>query len=552
MSIECCIKIIAILCAFVYIGVCVIKSFYWLQLNEYVIKSIITNVIFDFRKKWFVYLLTMFVGGLLFFVDIILLDIMTLIVLFLYIIVDIYVHRNVFRKIKYTKRMLRLIMFSMLLSCVVLFFVAMLNFRVCVLFCACIIFVSYIIVILSFILLSPIEKSIARYYLNKAKKKIRNFKALKVVGITGSFGKTTVKEILNSILNEEFNVLATPKNFNTPLGLAITINNMLDSAHEVLICEMGAKKLGEIKELCDFVKPHLGVVTAVGRQHLNTFGSIDNVYLTKKELPDSVRDFCVFNLMNSYTAKMKNVYVDKVAGVFLLHSGRGIGAKRALKCYYILFAGRCVSQKFYEYIKINNCYAKSIVCGENGSVFVLCYNGCTLGRVSLNLLGEHNVVNCLLAVSIALRLGMGFGNILNGINNVGSVKARLEKIKLSNGCIVINNGYNSNIDSATSTLSVLKYFDKKHKVVVTPGLIDTDNDYQYNVRFGEIVAEYATSVIIVKEKNRKALLSGLNNMNFDAGSVLCVAEMTQAMEIIDKSGEDYVYVIENDLPENYR
>ena len=116
----------------------------------------------------------------------------------------------------------------------------------------------------------PIEKAVIKYYKNNAIKKLKSMTNLKVIGITGSYGKTSSKNILNDVLNIKYNVLPSPKNFNTPSGLMITINNYLDKFNDVFIAEMGAFKKGEIKELCDFAQSTNGILTKVGEAHLES------------------------------------------------------------------------------------------------------------------------------------------------------------------------------------------------------------------------------------------------------------------------------------------
>ena len=134
----------------------------------------------------------------------------------------------------------------------------------------------------------PLEAAIARWYYNDAKRILRSMPDLKIIGVTGSFGKTSTKHYLYRILSERYNVLMTPGNFNTTLGVIRTVRERLKPHHQIFIVEMGAKQVGDIKEICDLVHPTIGVVTAVGEMHLETFGSVENVLRTKFELIDSL------------------------------------------------------------------------------------------------------------------------------------------------------------------------------------------------------------------------------------------------------------------------
>ena len=146
-----------------------------------------------------------------------------------------------------------------------------------------------ILCFISLFALKPVEKAVARHYINDAKRILASVYGIKVIGITGSFGKTSTKYILSRILSEKYNVLHTPESFNTPMGVVRTIREKMKADTEIFVCEMGAKNVGDIKEICDIVHPDLGLITSVGAQHLETFKSIDNVFKTKFELYDAVK-----------------------------------------------------------------------------------------------------------------------------------------------------------------------------------------------------------------------------------------------------------------------
>ncbi|NLZ45250.1 MAG: UDP-N-acetylmuramoyl-tripeptide--D-alanyl-D-alanine ligase, partial [Clostridiales bacterium] len=136
----------------------------------------------------------------------------------------------------------------------------------------------------------PIELSINRHYINDAKRILKSNKNLNIIGVTGSFGKTSVKFYLNTLLRAKYNVLATPESYNTPLGIVRTVREKLKATHQIFICEMGARNVGDIKEICDIVHPNHGVITSIGEQHLETFKTLDNITNTKFELADSLSD----------------------------------------------------------------------------------------------------------------------------------------------------------------------------------------------------------------------------------------------------------------------
>lgn len=149
-------------------------------------------------------------------------------------------------------------------------------------------YLTPILVPLANLINKPIEKAIQNWYINDARKKLASMPSLHKVGITGSYGKTSMKFYLSELLNSQYETLKTPESFNTPMGVTITVRRDLKPTHEYFICEMGARRVHEIKELCGIADPHDGIITSVGPQHLETFGSIKNVLNTKFELADAV------------------------------------------------------------------------------------------------------------------------------------------------------------------------------------------------------------------------------------------------------------------------
>ena len=190
--------------------------------------------------------------------------------------------------LKYTKRMTRLLVVYTIIVCIVSAVLSYVGFM----------FVPYIsfgligfipvmlplFVCMAYYITYPFERLISASYIKKAKKKLKEYKNLKVIGITGSYAKTSVKNILYVLLAEKYNVCASPSSYNTPLGLAKTILSKLDDEDEIFIAEMGAKQRYDIKELCEMVCPEIGVITGVGNQHLLTFGSPECIKQTKAEI----------------------------------------------------------------------------------------------------------------------------------------------------------------------------------------------------------------------------------------------------------------------------
>ena len=164
-----------------------------------------------------------------------------------------------------------------------------------------------VIVPLAHFICIPMENTFRLVYKKRAKKKLASMPNLIKIGITGSYGKTTTKHILNVMLSTKYSVCMSPHSFNTPMGLTKVINNYLETNHEILIAEMGARQVGDIAYLCNLIHPKHAIITGVGNQHLATFGTLDNIYKAKKELVDAIEDgYICFNAQNEGSLKMYN------------------------------------------------------------------------------------------------------------------------------------------------------------------------------------------------------------------------------------------------------
>ena len=302
-------------------------------------------------------------------------------------------------------------------------------------------FLPVLLIIAHFVML-PIESANNKRYINKAKKKINKYPNLIKIGITGSVGKTSTKFILNSLLAEKFDVCITPHSFNTPMGITKVVLDYLKPNHEVLITEMGAKQIGDIKFLCDIVNPTYGILTGVGSQHLATFGSLENIAKTKNELIESLpkdKGVAVFNGDNNASLPLYE---------------------------------KCQTEKFLTSQTDNTAFvhAENIKVTNKGISFKLC-----IGEESIicktKLLGQHNLQNILLCCALAHKLGLTMEQLKIGIAKIEPINHRLE-LKNENGLIILDDSFNSSVEGSKSALDVLKLFENGKKIVVTPGLIE--------------------------------------------------------------------------------
>ena len=369
----------------------------------------------------------------------------------------------------------------------------------------------------------PIEKAVTNWYINDAKRILKAHSALKVIGVTGSYGKTSTKFILNRILSEKFNVVATPQSFNTPMGVVRTVRTLLKPQTQVFICEMGAKKVGDIKEICDIAHPQYGIITSVGAQHLDTFKSEDNVFATKFELCDEV---------------LKNG-----GACFVNKASAGIAKREALIPHGCATFGLDANAEYY---------AEDISYSRNGSEFILCLKGEKI-KVSTKLLGLHNVNNIVAAAAIAHELGVTAAQIQFAVSALKATEHRLELKAWNNGSLLIDDAYNANPEGSLEAVRVLGSFDGMRKVIITPGLIELGSrEYECNRALGAEAARHCDEIIFVGKNRSKPLLEGALREGYDEARIHVVSSLAEAMSIYAPTADrNSVVLLENDLPDNY-
>ncbi len=434
------------------------------------------------------------------------------------------------KKLVYTARVKRMIITSIILLSLLLllgtFIPTMLLSSVFVVVLLLLVHFSEILVLSVNFINKPIENSINNYYINDAKKILAQHKNLTTIGVTGSYGKTSVKFILNRILNEAYNTTATPESFNTPMGIVRTVRQHMKPQTDVFIAEMGAKNIGDIKELCDLCHPKMGIITAVGPQHLETFGSIENVAKTKFELADEVfknTDGKIYVNFDSSSAKEYAKSLDNKEKI--------ISFGTDLEC---------------------DCKAENILSTPNGTAFKVIYKNYDF-PIACRLLGKHSITNILGAVAIALDLGVSEKKIRFAVSSLKPTEHRLEIKPFLNGSVLIDDAYNSNPEGCLEAVRVLGSFDSMKRIIVTPGLVELgDKEYEYNYALGEEATKHCDYIVLVGQKRAIPMRDAISKTNFASDKVLVVDDFKSAMQFLKSSTDNNTVVLfENDLPDNY-
>lgn len=442
------------------------------------------------------------------------------------ILISIKKRKNVEIKLplKYTFRIIRLCFTIFIINIIpfILFifnhsyYLLILNYSILLIF-------NFFIIYLSNIINIPIEKYVFNYYKNIAKKKLKDAHT-EVIGITGSYGKTSTKNILNTILNVKYNSITTPGSYNTLYGLIITINNKLNKFNEYFIAEMGAFRKGSIKKLCDLVEPKYGIITNIGKAHLETFGSIDNIKKGKFELIDSLPDDGVA-ILNMDDENQSN------------------------------YNSRSKCKKIWISIdKDSDVKASNIKVSTTGMIFDVYFKENNESHTfTTKLLGYSNIYNILSAIALGKHLGMTINELDIGVKQIKPIEHRLE-LKNINNITIIDDAYNSNPIGSKMALDVLKLFEGL-KVVVTPGMIELGNEQdKLNRDFGVYISKCTNIVILVGREQTKSIYDGLIDSKFKKENIYIIDNFNESLKIIEDLKNKYKKInvlLENDLPDIY-
>ena len=370
----------------------------------------------------------------------------------------------------------------------------------------------------------PVEKAISEFYFRDARRKLLSNPKLIRIGITGSYGKTSVKHIIGAILAEKYPTLITPASFNTPMGVSRAIRERLTPSHQVFVGEMGARHVGDIKEMCRLVKPTIGVLTSVGPQHLETFKTIERVAKTKYELIDALpADGHAYFCDDHGICRSMYDRTDKPKTLVSLTPGDA------------------------------DVWSENISVSAQGSAFELCVRGKGSIACHTRLLGEHNIVNILTAAAVANDLGLTLRQIANAVARLQPVKSRLELLTSPNSFTVINDAFNSNPVSSKAALQVLRQFPSR-RIIITPGMVELGaGEAEYNREFGREIASAADVAIIVGKKRAQPIIDGLREAGFPEQNIHRVDNLDASTVLLRSfvRKEDTV-LYENDLPDHYQ
>ncbi|MCX6722443.1 MAG: UDP-N-acetylmuramoyl-tripeptide--D-alanyl-D-alanine ligase [Candidatus Staskawiczbacteria bacterium] len=412
---------------------------------------------------------------------------------------------------KFTKKAIFLVFLSIVIS-MYCAFIFIFNFFIFIVFAE--IFLSLATFLIVEIMQAP-TFFIKRIIYKKAKDKIENHKNLTVVAINGSYGKSSTKEFIYTILSKKYKVLKTSGNINTEIGVAQTILNDLKPEHQIFIVEMGAYRKGEIKLMCEISHPKIGIVTGINEQHIALFGSFKNLLLAEGggELAETLpKDgILIVNGDNKYCL-----------GLYKKFNG--------IKKIYSL------SNKLIN----SDIWADEITVHKDYISFVSIDRTKEMMHFNAKVLGKHNIQNLLGAILIAKELGMNFGEISEACRDILEEQGGMVLKQGKHGIDVIDSSYSANPDGVFADLDYLSILEGK-KVVVMPCLIELgEKSSEIHKKIGRKIASICDLAIITTEdKFNEIKKSAMENGMMEKNILLCdnPQEIYLAATLFCKSGD---------------
>ena len=387
---------------------------------------------------------------------------------------------------------------------------------------------------LSGLMMRPVEARVQAGFERQARAALAARPDLTVVGITGSYGKTSVKFAVAEVLRQRFNTLATPGSFNTPGGVCLVVNNQLRPDHRVLVLEMGARYSHDIRELTALAAPDIAIVTAVGPAHLETMGPVENIARVKGDLVAALTPGgqAILNADDPRVLAMR----ERVPA----HAGR---------VWTVSVAGRDDA----------DIAASAVSYDPDGARFTVRDDTGETAEVHTRLLGQHNVLNVLLAVAAGRAMGLRLRQIAHAVARIEPVAHRLA-LRTENGVTIIDDAFNSNPIGARNAVDILGQMavpEGGRRVVVTPGMVEMgEREAELNRAFGEDIARALTQpgdlAVLVGRKQTAPIREGLAAAGFPAERVHTAASFFEARDLLAGLLHDGdVVLYENDLPDTY-
>lgn len=371
-------------------------------------------------------------------------------------------------------------------------------------------FIAFFVGLLSF----PSE-IITDIYMLRAKKKLDRHKKIRVIAVSGSYGKSSTKEYLAHVLSSEFSVVNTPLSNNTPLAIAKTILNKINDTTEIFIVEIGSYKKGEIAKICQMLHPDITITTSVSDQHLSLFGSIEKVLETESELLHAMskNGLALFNANSPLVYKL----AEKTQKKKLFY-----GTETAKNKSKISILGKDIQAKKQE-------ISFSVKLGKISYTF------------STSLLGVHSVENILPGILIAHKLGLEMSVIRKAVASLQPLPKTMRRVVLQNNITVVDDTFNASPESVFSALSYMNLYNKKKFFVMAPLIELGKNAKERHREIGESLG-ICTKVFVLNKNYYKQIKEGLNKSHSKTQLILASTdEVVKSLQEKAQKGDIIVF-----------
>lgn len=420
--------------------------------------------------------------------------------------------------LRFTNRMCRLSICLLVLAAIVTVFVrTSLSYELYVCLIPFLWMLGWVLLPVASCLVQPIERILQERYVQDARIRLDTCPQLLRIGISGSYGKTSVKHIAYALLKDSYYTLMTPHSYNNRMGITRTIREQLDPLHEVFLCEMGSDHSGELKELLALVRPSICIVTAIGPQHLRTFGSQEAIIQEKMTMIERLpkEGIGILNIDNPF-----------------------------IRSYPLQTTAKIITYGFSEDADVRIVTGKA---GVEGTYFVLEVEG-KCYPFHTRLLGDHNLLNIAAAIALARELHVSMEQLQTRVDQLPYVEHRLEMKRIEEG-ILIDDAYNANPQGALAACRVLAQM-SGWRVLITPGFVELGEQQKTcSHAFGKAIAQSADEVFLVGEEQVEEIRCALDEEGFPAHQIHHCAHMEEALSLAKQvSHTPKVILIENDIP----
>lgn len=419
------------------------------------------------------------------------------------------------KKIKNTNRIKRLFLIYFIFLFLLIYIIKNITSKINILLLLNSFYILITLLLTSFCFF--IELILSQKYKKQMIKKINKYNPF-IIGITGSCGKTSIKNYIYEILKDYQITIKSPKSYNTLNGLMITINNNLKSYNNILILEMGAAYKNDIKKIVKHIKPNISIISEILPQHLQTFKNINNITNEKMQIVQNTKQTIICNMDNDIiknNIESYNIYNKEIIT---------IGTNKNNKYYaknIKIFKDKC------EFELVDN---------EINKTFI----------INSKLIGRHNIYNLLITYACLRKLNINSLDIINKFELINNHESRLE-VKCYNDLTILNDSYNSNINGFINALEILSLYDGK-KCIITPGIVEAGKQIEnINKKIAFKIAKTVDFCYLIDNKNTKFLVKEFNNLNFNN---YCVKKsFNNAFNEI--KNDTLTVLIENDLTDFY-